>query len=311
MTAPPEPPLADEPRAPAAWVEAGRPGLGAALGRLRAFPALLWGHRDLIVTSVRRDLAARLAGTLLGRLWPLLQPLLLFGVYYFIFTKLLGFKLPDLPAEHAPAMGVYMFLGVCVWTALADSLTRCTQVVVDNGNLIKKVAFPAELLPLNLVLAHLFTMGVALFAFVVATLVTSVWRPPGALLALFPLLLVLQAMFTAGLGFLCATCHVFLRDTAHFVAVLATMWMFATPVFWVPSPRVLPGIERWLPLVELNPMHHLLYVWRAVLMSGEPALCFEAPIARSLGIFAACALALFAIGYLAFSLCVRRFADEV
>jgi ABC-type polysaccharide/polyol phosphate export permease len=137
-----------------------------------------------------------------------------------------------------------------------------------------------------------------------------VWRPPGAWLAAAPLLLVLQAAFTAGLGLLLATLQVFVRDTAHVVGVALTLWMFATPLFWVPAPEVLPGIEAWLWLVEANPMHHLLYVWRAGLMGLEPGICFDAPVARSLGLFALWAGAVFALGHTAFVLGSRRFPDE-
>jgi ABC-type polysaccharide/polyol phosphate export permease len=294
----------------AEWIDARPLTVLEALARLPGFPGRLWRQRELVLAWVRRDLRMRLLGTLLGRAWPLLAPLALFGAYWFVFTKLLGFRLPGLAPERAAALGVYMFLGVVVWSAFAESVTRCTHSVVDNARLVARVQFPTELLPVEIVLAQLVTMGIALLLFAVVAPVSGVWRPPGPWLAAAPLLLVLQALFTAGLGLLLATLQVFVRDTAHVVGVALTLWMFATPLFWVPAPEVLPGIEPWLPFVDANPMHHLLYVWRAGLMGLEPDLCFGAPVGRSLGTFALWAAGSFTLGHTAFVLGARRFPDE-
>ena len=113
------------------------------------------------------------------------------------------------------------------------------------------------------------------------------------------------------IAWIVATAHALLRDTQHVVAAGITVWMFVTPVFWVPSPEVVPGIAEWLPWLRLNPMHDCLYAWRYALMSGEPSFAFEqAPTAAVLR-FAAWSLASFGLG--AFVLCAarRRFADEV
>jgi ABC-type polysaccharide/polyol phosphate export permease len=294
----------------AEWIDARPLTLVEALGRLPGFPARLWRQRELVAAWVRRDLRSRLLGTFLGRAWPLLAPLLLFGAYWFVFTRLLGFRLPGLAPGQTAALGVWMFLGVVVWTAFAESLTRCTHAILDNARLVARVQFPAELLPVEIVLAQLVTMSIALVLFVVVAPLAGVWRVPGAWLAAAPLVLLLQALFTAGLGLLLATLQVFVRDTAHVVGVGLTLWMFATPLFWVPAPEVLPGIEGWLGFVDANPMHHLLYVWRAGLMGLEPELCFGTSVPRSLALFAAWAVGSFALGHTAFVLGARRFPDE-
>ena len=292
------------------WIDARPLSFGEALALLPGFPGRLWHQRELVAAWVRRDLRSRLLGTFLGRAWPLLAPLALFGAYWFVVTKLLGFRLPGLAPEQTAALGVYMFLGVVVWSAFAESLTRCTHAIVDNARLVARVQFPAELLPVEIVLAQLVTMSIALVLFVIVAPVTGVWRAPGPWLAAAPLVLVLQALFTAGLGLLLATLQVFVRDTAHVLAVGLTLWMFATPLFWVPSPEVRPGIDAWLGFVDANPMHHLLYVWRAGLMGREPDLCFGASVGRSLAIFAVWAAGFFALGHTAFVLGARRFPDE-
>ena len=227
-------------------------------------------HRDLITSSVKRELAVRFQGTLLGFLWPLVHPLFIFAVYYFIFTKLLSFKMPNLQPGQESAMGVYMFIGVVVWASFGESLGRGCNIIVENGNLIKKLAFPSETLPLNIVLVNVVTMIFGVAMFLLATFATPVWKAPGIELLWIPVLLTLQTLFTYGLVLILSTMQVFLRDTAQVVAIGVTVWMFLTPLFWV--PEAIPQIAQYQGFIEANPMNHIVYAWREVLMGVESVL---------------------------------------
>lgn len=292
------------------WVVAERESLRELVTRFRGWPALLWKRRDLVACSLRRDLQARFRGTLLGFAWVLALPLLQFAIYAFIFTQLLGVKLG---ATAAPgAMGVYMFTGTLVWSSFAEGIQRSTSCAQDHRHLIQKLRFPAELLPVQLCLSSLVTLLAGLLAFVGFVAVSGIWQVPSvALLKWAPLLLLLQLLFTSGLGLGLAAMQVRLRDTLPMVGVLLTVWMFVTPVFWVPSPELLPGIESWLGLVDANPMHHLLYLWRELLMSGEPSQAFEGSFARSLSLLSVWACGAFAAGSWAFFRVQRHMADEL
>jgi lipopolysaccharide transport system permease protein len=301
------------------WIGARPPRPREVLARLIGFPALLARHRDLVSTSVRRGLEARFQGTLFGWLWPLVQPLFLFAVYYFIFTKLLQQRIPDLPPGEESALGVYMFVGLLCWSGLAESVLRGTNVIVENGNLIKKLAFPSELLPLNTTLVSLVTQLFGLAAFVLLCLLTPIWPAPGRGLAWVPILLVLQGLFAFGLALFLATLQVFLRDTAQIVSMLLTLWMFATPIFWVPELIPTETLAPYRALLDGNPAYHLVAAWRGVLMGelaipgrAEPTLAvsYDA-LPHALLVFALWALAVYAAGYAFFVLCQRRFADEV
>jgi ABC-type polysaccharide/polyol phosphate export permease len=298
------------------WVSARPPRPMEIVQRVVTFPRLALEHGDLIWTSVRRELEARFKGTLLGWFWPLVHPLFLFAVYYFIFTKLLALKMPALPAGQEAAMGVYMFSGIIVWTAFSESIMRGCNVIVENGNLIKKLAFPSEILPLNVVLVNVVTMLFAVGIFVLGCAATPIWAMPGPALAWAPLLLLLQLVFTYGLVLLLSTLQVFLRDTMQVMGVLVTIWMFVTPLFWV--PEIIPGVQRFMPLIEANPMHHLVAAWRGALM-GElviptdppAAVVSTAAIPHATAVFAAWAVGTFLVGYGFFVLSQRKFADEV
>jgi len=302
------------PVAASEWVSARPLRALELLQRVLRFPWLVVRSRDLVLTSVRRDLDARFTGTLLGWFWPLVTPVFLFAVYYFIFTKLLAMKLPpEAVAGRETTLGVYMFVGVVVWTGFAEALTRCCSSIVENGNLIKKLAFPAELLPLNATLTSLVTMLFGIAVFVAGCLLTDVWRAPAlAGLAWVPLLCVLQTLLAYGFGLALATTNVTLRDTAQVTGLALTVWMFVTPIFWMPElPGIRDSIAPYLDWILANPAYHLVYAWRHVLMSAEPDFAFGTSIAHSVGILGIWALAAFVGGYALFIRGERRFADEV
>lgn len=320
------------------WVTASPPRGVDVVRRVLGFPGLLIHHRDLVVTSVKRELQARFTGTVLGLAWPLVTPVFLFLVYYFIFTKLLAVKFGELPEEQKSAMGVFMFVGILVWTAFGDALIRCCSAILDNGNLIKKLVFPAELLPLNIVLVNAVTMMFGMAVYLAAVVFTPIWYAPDPLMLLWvPVLLLLQCLFTFGLGLILSTLQVFLRDTLQVLGVAVTVWMFLTPIFWTPElvmgPELAqleldnPGVPRdelvaqteiapYLGFIHANPMQHIVLAWRYVLMRAEPALIFEqsvlAPdLVGSIVTFALWSVGVFAIGYAFFVMAQRRFADEV
>ena len=300
------------------WVSARPTAWHEVAVRIVRLPWLVAEHRDLVRTTLRRDISARFQGTLFGWAWPVLQPLILFGIYFFIFTEILQQRLGEVPGEKKALLGVYMFCAMITWSALSESLARGTSVIVDNGNLIKKLVFPAELLPLNVVLASLTVMlfGVAIFVVVLVT--TPVWHAPGLPVLWVPLILVVQAFFLYGLVMFLATLQVFLRDTAQIVGMVTTLWMLMTPVFWVPE-LMGESWERYRGLLEANPAYHMVAAWRGALM-GDVSVMAEkrlmqpvvaADIPAHLGSFALWALGIYAVGYAFFTFSQRRFADEV
>lgn len=295
---------------PGPWVGPLRPSLAGCVRRVLLLPSRIFAHRDFVVTCVGRDLRARFRGSTLGFLWPLLQPLCIFAVYGFLFAELLGLRMPG-TAASGTAYGVYLFTGALVWSSIAEAITRATTCVKESRNLVQKLSFPCELLPLNPVLSSAVTLGFGVAAYVLLTLVTGIWTAPGVDLLWIPALLAAQLAFTYGVAMFVAAANVIARDTEHAVAVLLTLAMFATPVFWVPSIEALPALERWMPLVDANPLHHLLQAWRGVLMGGEPAACFTSTPAEALSRFVPWSVFAFLLGSSVFALAERRFPDEV
>ena len=302
MTHHPESPLASE----TAWVDADPPGVVAIASRVARLGTVLWGQRALLGTFVARDVQARLTGTLLGRLWPVVHPLALFLAYYVLFTRVLGVRLPA-GSESNGSLAAYMFVGVLSWTALAEALTRSAFAITDHAELVRKISFPSEILPAKCVLVAAVAQLLGVFAFVVARAVAGAGADALAQLYVLPLVLAEQLALAFGLGLVVAAAQVLVRDTAHVLALALTLAMLATPVFWIADPVALPALAPYASWIDANPFHHLLVGWRC-------ALAVElgpADPARSLAIVAAWAAGAVACGAALFALAQRRFADEV
>ncbi|GDY02581.1 transport permease protein [Planctomycetota bacterium] len=225
------------------------------------FPKTIWEHRYLVQNFFRRELLGRFRGSVLGLLWVLIHPMFLFAIYYFVFGYLFG--RPGTGTAPSPEYALYMFSGVIVFASLTEGLGRACTCITDNGNLVKKVAFPSELLPVPVIL-------VAMVVYLVGALVcvgVGLWfglLTPGLELLLLPVVLVLQFMLSLGLGLLLANGNVFARDTSQLWSIIASAWMFLTPVFWVPKQLIenVPWLEQML---AFNPAYPLVQAHRLCL----------------------------------------------
>jgi ABC-type polysaccharide/polyol phosphate export permease len=246
-------------------------------------------------------------------LWPFLQPLCLFAIYGLLFGSVLGVHMP-LAGEWGLSLdwgyGLWLWTGALVWASFSECLPRAVTCIVDQRGLVRKLVFPCEVLPLEIVLSSLLTLAIGLIAYLAASSVLLGLRPSAELLWL-PVIVLVQAVWMWGLALFCAAMQVWLRDTQHVVGILLSLAMFATPVFWIPAPEVLPGIAPWMGFVHANPLHHLLNAWRGVLLPDAPASCFTTTVVGSLAVLVPWALGTFLVGYATFAAGQDTFADEV
>jgi lipopolysaccharide transport system permease protein len=293
------------------WTEPSHASFARVWGEVLRTPGVLWRSRDLVGTCLGRDLSGRFRGTMLGWLWPLVQPALLLVVYGFVFAELLGVRMPGAAAELQASYGLYLFTGALVWSAFAESLTRATTSLVDGRHLIGKLTFPAEVLPLTPVLGGVVTLAFGTGVTLAVSAVTGLHPLPGAELAWVPVLFALGGLFTYGLALLCAAAHIHLRDTREVMACLLTVLMFATPIFWVPSVEVIPSIGPWLDWIQASPLYLWITGWRGVLMGGQPSEAFGMGVAECCARLAPWSVGSVLIGRAVFAALQRGFADEV
>src|SRR5688500_10832039 len=229
--------------------------------RLLAHLQQLFRYRALIHSLVARELKARYRGSVLGLFWSFVNPLLLLLVYSFVFTVVL-------PAAHPPDLqpfALFMFCGILPWTWFSSSLLEASNVLIAGGNLIRKVLFPAEVLPLVAVCAGLahFCLGLIILAGfigwfgVAVTLTDLLW---------LPVVIAVQFTLTAGLALLLSALTVHFRDLRDLLANLLTLSFVATPIIY-PLSQVPANAQR---LLWFNPFTHLAVAYQEVLYVPGP-----------------------------------------
>jgi lipopolysaccharide transport system permease protein len=223
--------------------------------------ANLLRYRGLIASLVARELKARYRGSVFGFLWSFINPLLLLLIYSFVFTTVIPNQV-----EGVQPYALFMFCGILPWTWFATSLSDAAGSLISGGNLIKKVLFPAEVLPIVNVLAnmvHFFLGLVILIAFLV------IYRhPPDPWdLFWFPVAVIIQVIFTTALGLLLAALTVHFRDIRDILANLLTLWFFATPIIY---PHFQANVQKFRPLFNANPFTHLAISYQEILFFYGP-----------------------------------------
>ncbi len=244
-------------------------------------------NRRLLGDFVVRDLRARYVGSSMGFFWSVVYPFLNLCIYMFVFSMVLKVRFADSVAPHQVAL--WMLCGITVWAAFGETLSRSTNTLVENQNLIQKVVFPSEILPTFLCISSLINMCIGLPIVIIGVLVFQAFpdllgppevmpvltnasgpndMPPLSLgwsLLALPVLFLAQALFTLGLGYFFAALNLFLRDVYHLMGVGVTVWMFATPIFYPPQMVIDKGYG-WM--LAWNPMHWLISAYRQILIFG-------------------------------------------
>lgn len=222
------------------------------LENLRQLPR----YRGLIQSLVARELKARYRGSVLGFFWSFFNPLLLLLVYTFVFKYVM--VPPQL--NEISNYSVFLFCGLLPWTWFSTSLVESSNVLISGGNLIKKVMFPAEILPMVTVLANLvhFLFGLPIL---VAFLIYFDAPLQISELAWFPVVVAVQLLLSVALALILSALTVHFRDIKDILSNLMTLWFFATPIiyYWKTAP---PKLK---PLLDLNPFTHLAIAYQEIL----------------------------------------------
>lgn len=221
---------------------------------------------DLLRMLVKRDLEARYKGSVLGNVWSIVNQLSQLLIYTYVFSVVLKVKLnlKGLPEENSLIFGLWLFAGLVPWIAFTTGLTQSAHSVIAETNLVKKVVFPLELLPLVPIISALVESGFGLIL-----LILFVAFRIGALqetLALLPLIWLPQFLLTAGLGYLSAGLTVFFRDIPQTIAVILNLWFYLTPIVY--PIDVVPASVRDLVL-WLNPIAAIAQLYRDLILVGE------------------------------------------
>ncbi len=227
---------------------------------MRMFKAL-WGYRGFILGSVKREFQAKYSNSLLGAAWTVINPLAMIIVYTVVFSQIMRAKLPGIDSQFA--YSIYLCAGVLTWTFFSETVSRAQNVFLENANLLKKISFPRLCLPV-IVVANASLNFVIIFGLFTVFLLASGSFPGVVYLAMFPLLLI-QILFSVGLGITLGVLNVFFRDVGQLFGVVLQFWFWLTPVVY--PINILPEVVR--QALRYNPMTNLITSYQGILVEGQ------------------------------------------
>ena len=221
----------------------------------------MWAGRRLLWAFVRNDLRSRYVGSSIGFFWTVVNPVLELVTYTFVFHTLLDVRFH--PSGNTAHYVLFLFCGMMVWSAFADGLARATTCITDHGHLLRRMNFPAVVLPAQMIIGSMVNQGFRLLILLLGSLFRGTGNTWHALLV--PFFLLIQAMFTLGAGLLTATLNVYFRDMSHWVSAGLLIGMFVTPVFYPASAYP----KQFLLLLYPNPMAQLVGIYQELLLNHQ------------------------------------------
>ncbi len=263
----------------------------------------LYKYRVLIQSLISRELKARYRGTVLGFFWSFVNPLLLLVVYTVVFGFII---MPRDPAfDQSPWLyALFLFCGVLPWQVwFAASSMESANVLIVQGNLIKKMLFPTEILPVVVVTSNFvhFLFGLPILLLFVPIL----GRTYTPYLLFLPFVMVVQYVFTLGFCFLISALTVHFRDIKDILNNLLTFWFFASPIIYPMTFRTVQEHSILQIFLNLNPMTHIMWGYQNCVFWGEMIRW------KRLGVTFLFSLLLLFIGYYIFDRLRDSFPEEV
>ncbi|GIO35161.1 ABC transporter [Paenibacillus antibioticophila] len=211
-------------------------------------------YRELFFELIKKDIKLKYRNSILGIFWSFLNPLLMMVVLTLIFSNLFDRHIENFP--------VYVLSGRLLYQFFSESTTFAMDSIGANGQLIRKVYVPKYLFPISRICSSFITTLISMLPLILVMIVTGMSFHATSLLAVYPLICLLLA--SVGIGLLLSTLHVFFKDMKHLYSVLLTIIMYTTPIFYPAS--IIP--EKYRMLIELNPLFHIVTMFRSLLMDG-------------------------------------------
>jgi lipopolysaccharide transport system permease protein len=256
----------------------------------------LWRHRGLLAQLVHREVVVRHKGSVLGLAWSFLSPLALLAAYTFVFSVAIPSRWTTEGGRPAP-VAMVLFAGLVVHGFLSEVLNRSPTSVTGQASLVKKVVFPLEVLPAVAVGAALFHTAASVVVLLLGLFVFGGGVPWTAVL--LPAVFAPVTLLALGVAWILGSLGVYLRDVGPTVAIVGTMLLFLSPIFY-PLSSVPPHLRGWL---LINPLTIPVEATRSVLLDGLP------PDASALGAYALVAAVIAMLGFAWFQRTRRGFAD--
>ena len=251
----------------------------------------LYQYRELLKTNVKKEIRGKYKASFLGILWSFINPLLQVLVYALVF--------PYIMRVQTDNYLIFLICGVIPWTWFTNSITNGTTCVTNNANLIKKVYFPREILPISIVTSGLINFLISciiILLFVIFGGIGLSWH-----LIFLPLIAIVQYIFSLALVFLLSAFNVYVKDVEYMVIFLLNLFFYATPILY--STEMFSGWFMWI--FRLNPLAHIINAYRDIFY------VHQVPQILNLFILLVGGLIVLILCYKVFKRLEKRFAEEV
>jgi lipopolysaccharide transport system permease protein len=219
-------------------------------------------NRGLIYSLLKREILSRYKGSFLGVLWPFILPLIMLGVFSFVFGIIFKPKWLEL-SESKLDFPLLIFLGLIIFNLFAESLSRAPNLIVWNVSYVKKIVFPLEILPLVSIGSALFHATIGLFVWVVFYF--FFYDRLNETSILLPLVLLPLVILTIGISWVLSSVGVYVRDCSHVMGSIISGLMFVSPIFY-PLDSV---PEKYRFIIQINPISIPIEMTREVLFFGN------------------------------------------
>ncbi len=216
----------------------------------------IWNYREMIASLIKRDINGKYKGSVLGFFWTFLNPLLQLCVYTLVFSTIMRNGIED--------YYLFLFVALIPWIFFSTSLSGGASCIMSQQEMVKKIYFPREVLPISLVTSQFVNM---LLSFIVVFAVLLISGKGINLIAIcyLPIIMCVEYIFALGIAFIVGSLTVYLRDLEYIVAIIVMAWQFLSPVLY--SVEQVPEQLTWL--LMLNPMAPIITAYRDILYYGK------------------------------------------
>jgi len=264
----------------------------------------LFKYRELLFRLSWKEIRVRYKEPILGFLWALLVPLFMSLILMFVFTRLIKVPIKEYP------FFIFLVTGVFPWNLFSSVVSTSVMSVLEGGDLIKKVYFPREIIPLSIVMANAINFLFTLIVVIMFVVFFGIRLTP--FIFLLPVAFILQVFFISGMSFLIAGSQVVYRDTKFIVEILLPLWFYMSPIFY-PMELVLNISRQAFLLYSLNPFVGLISLYWVSLLGDVylKSLPGEIDLVRIITYSAICSIGMFFVGYRYFKKREPIFVDLV
>lgn len=251
----------------------------------------LYKYRELLKTNVKKEVRGKYKNSFLGVIWSFLNPLLQIAVYAIVFPLILR--------NTQENYVIFLCCGLIPWTFFSSAVTRSAFTMIENGNILKKVYFPREILTISVVTSEAIN-------FVISTVIILLFVIFGGLgitkyIIFYPIILIAQYLIVLAISFIVSSVTVYFRDLQHLIGVALQLLFYGTPIVYATS--TIPEQFRWV--LNINPMTYIINAYRDIFYNQQ------APELVPILIVIVSSIACCVIGYMIFNKLQKGFAEQL